>query len=200
VIVLGIETSCDETAAAVYDTALGLRSHCLYSQVAIHAPFGGVVPELASRDHIRKLLPLIDRDMTEAGVTPADLAGVAYTAGPGLVGALLVGATVGVGLAVGWGLPAIPVHHMEAHLLAALLEDEPPAFPFVALLVSGGHTLLIEVSAAGRYRILGETLDDAATRPLLCELWMEISSSRETNHRMRALAASAPRGSHLTPT
>ncbi len=162
VIVLGIETSCDETAAAVYDSARGLRSHCLYSQVAIHAPFGGVVPELASRDHIRKLLPLIDRALVEAGVTPADLAGVAYTAGPGLVGALLVGATVGVGLAVGWGLPAVPVHHMEAHLLAALLEDDPPAFPFVALLVSGGHTLLIEVAGIGRYRILGETLDDAA--------------------------------------
>lgn len=162
VIVLGIETSCDETAAAVYDTALGLRSHCLFSQVAIHAPFGGVVPELASRDHIRKLLPLIDRALVEAGVTPSDLSGVAYTAGPGLVGALLVGATVGVGLAVGWGLPAVPVHHMEAHLLAALLEDEPPAFPFVALLVSGGHTLLVEVAGTGRYRILGETLDDAA--------------------------------------
>lgn len=162
VIVLGIETSCDETAAAVYDTARGLRSHCLYSQVAIHAPFGGVVPELASRDHIRKLLPLIDRALAEAAVTPTDLSGVAYTAGPGLVGALLVGATVGVGLAVGWGLPAVPVHHLEAHLLAALIEDEPPTFPFVALLVSGGHTLLIEVSGLGRYRILGETLDDAA--------------------------------------
>jgi N6-L-threonylcarbamoyladenine synthase len=162
VIVLGIETSCDETAAAVYDSARGLRSHCLHSQVAIHAPFGGVVPELASRDHIRKLLPLIDRALAEAAVTPADLAGVAYTAGPGLVGALLVGATVGVGLAVGWGLPAVPVHHMEAHLLAALLEDESPDFPFVALLVSGGHTLLIEVAGLGRYRILGETLDDAA--------------------------------------
>jgi N6-L-threonylcarbamoyladenine synthase len=161
-IVLGIETSCDETAAAVYDTARGLRSHCLYSQVATHAPYGGVVPELASRDHIRKLLPLIDSAMASAGVAPTDLAGVAYTAGPGLVGALLVGATVGVGLAVGWGLPAVPVHHMEAHLLAVLLEDEQPAFPFVALLVSGGHTLLVEVEGLGLYRILGETLDDAA--------------------------------------
>ncbi len=161
-IVLGIETSCDETAAAVYDTARGLRSHCLYSQVATHAPFGGVVPELASRDHIRKLLPLVDRALREAGVIPGDLAGVAYTAGPGLVGALLVGATVGVGLAVGWGVPAVPVHHMEAHLLAALLEDEQPDFPFVALLVSGGHSLLVEVAGLGRYRILGETLDDAA--------------------------------------
>jgi N6-L-threonylcarbamoyladenine synthase len=162
VIVLGIETSCDETAAAVYDTARGLRSHCLYSQVGTHAPYGGVVPELASRDHIRKLLPLVDAALERAGVVPADLAGVAYTAGPGLVGALLVGATVGVGLAVGWGIPAIPVHHMEAHLLAALLEDEQPRFPFVALLVSGGHSLLVEVAGIGRYRILGETLDDAA--------------------------------------
>ena len=162
VIVLGIETSCDETAAAVYDTARGLRSHCLFSQVATHAPFGGVVPELASRDHIRKLLPIIDTALSRAGVGPGDLSGVAYTAGPGLVGALLVGATVGVGLAVGWGLPAVPVHHMEAHLLAALLEDEKPEFPFVALLVSGGHSLLVEVAGLGRYRILGETLDDAA--------------------------------------
>jgi N6-L-threonylcarbamoyladenine synthase len=162
VIVLGIETSCDETAAAVYDTARGLRSHCLYSQVATHAPFGGVVPELASRDHIRKLLPLIDTALVRAGVDPPELAGVAYTAGPGLVGALLVGATVGVGLAMGWGIPAVPVHHMEAHLLAALLEDDKPEFPFVALLVSGGHSLLVEVAGLGRYRILGETLDDAA--------------------------------------
>jgi len=162
VIVLGIETSCDETAAAVYDTARGLRSHCLYSQVATHAPFGGVVPELASRDHIRKLLPLIDTALVRAGVDPPELAGVAYTAGPGLVGALLVGATVGVGLAMGWGIPAVPVHHMEAHLLAALLEDDQPEFPFVALLVSGGHSLLVEVAGLGRYRILGETLDDAA--------------------------------------
>jgi len=162
VIVLGIETSCDETAAAVYDSARGLRSHCLHSQVATHAPFGGVVPELASRDHIRKLLPLIDRSLADAGVTPADLGGIAYTAGPGLVGALLVGATVGVGLAVGWNLPAVPVHHMEAHLLAVLLESDPPRFPFVALLVSGGHTLLIEVAGVGHYRVLGETLDDAA--------------------------------------
>ncbi len=161
-IVLGIETSCDETAAAVYDGERGLRSHCLYSQISTHQPFGGVVPELASRDHIRKLLPLVDRALAEAGVTPTDLSAVAYTAGPGLVGALLVGATVGVGLAVGWRIPAVPVHHMEAHLLAALLEDDPPAFPFVALLVSGGHTLLVDVADFGRYAILGETLDDAA--------------------------------------
>ncbi|MBN8281429.1 MAG: tRNA (adenosine(37)-N6)-threonylcarbamoyltransferase complex transferase subunit TsaD, partial [Gammaproteobacteria bacterium] len=161
-IVLGIETSCDETATAVYDAARGLRSHCLYSQVATHAPYGGVVPELASRDHIRKLLPLVDTALTRAGVAPGDLSAVAYTAGPGLVGALLVGATVGVGLAAGWGIPAVPVHHMEAHLLAALLEGDKPAFPFVALLVSGGHSMLVEVAGLGRYRILGETVDDAA--------------------------------------
>lgn len=161
-IVLGIETSCDETATAVYDEARGLRSHCLYSQVATHAPYGGVVPELASRDHIRKLLPLVDAALARAGVGPGDVSAVAYTAGPGLVGALLVGATVGVGLATGWGIPAVPVHHMEAHLLAALLEDEKPAFPFIALLVSGGHSMLVEVAGLGRYRILGETVDDAA--------------------------------------
>lgn len=161
-IVLGLETSCDETAAAVYDAASGLRSHCLFSQVETHAPFGGVVPELASRDHIRKLMPLVEEALAQAGVRPQELSGVAYTAGPGLVGALLVGATTGVGLALGWGIPAIPVHHMEAHLLAALLEPEPPGFPFVALLVSGGHTLLVEVGGLGIYRILGETLDDAA--------------------------------------
>jgi len=161
VLVLGLETSCDETAAAVYDPTRGLRSHCLYSQVATHAPFGGVVPELASRDHVRKLLPLVQAALDQAGVVPGELEGVAYTAGPGLVGALLVGATVGVGLALGYGVPAIPVHHMEAHLLAALLEDDRPAFPFLALLVSGGHTLLVAVEGLGRYRILGETLDDA---------------------------------------
>ena len=120
-IVLGIETSCDETAVAVYDAALGLRSHCLYSQVATHAPFGGVVPELASRDHIRKLLPLVDQALAGAGVAPADLSAVAYTAGPGLVGALLVGATVGVGLAVGWGIPAVPVHHIAQKCMFATI-------------------------------------------------------------------------------
>jgi N6-L-threonylcarbamoyladenine synthase len=147
---------------AIYDGARGLRSHCLYSQVATHAPFGGVVPELASRDHIRKILPLVEAALEQAQVETGELAGVAYTAGPGLVGALLVGATVGVGLALGYGVAAIPVHHMEAHLLAALLEDDPPAFPFLALLVSGGHTMLVAVAGLGEYRILGETLDDAA--------------------------------------
>jgi len=160
--VLGIETSCDETGVAVFDADRGLLAHQLYSQIPIHARYGGVVPELASRDHIRKLLPLIDATLTEAQITGATLDGVAYTAGPGLIGALLVGGTVAEGLAMGWGVPAIPVHHMEAHLLAVMLEDTVPVFPFVALLVSGGHTMLVDVVGPGDYRILGQTLDDAA--------------------------------------
>jgi N6-L-threonylcarbamoyladenine synthase len=160
--VLGIETSCDETGVAVYDTASGLRAHALYSQIALHAEYGGVVPELASRDHVRKLLPLIRQTLAEAGMSLSDLDGVAYTAGPGLVGALLVGAAAGRALAWALDVPAIGVHHMEGHLLAPLLEADPPAPPFVALLVSGGHTQLMEVKAIGDYRLLGETLDDAA--------------------------------------
>lgn len=160
--ILGIETSCDETAVAIYDRERGLLAHLIHSQIATHAPYGGVVPELASRDHIRKLLPMVDACLAEAGLRGPQLAGVAYTAGPGLIGALLVGATMAVGLATAWGLPAIPVHHMEAHLLAPLLEPERPAFPFVALLVSGGHSMLVQVDGPGRYRILGQTLDDAA--------------------------------------
>lgn len=163
--VLGIETSCDETGVAVYDTDAGLLAHALYSQIALHAEYGGVVPELASRDHVRKLLPLIRQTLDEAGMEVEDIDGVAYTAGPGLAGALLVGA--GVARALAWGLdkPAVAVHHMEGHLLAPLLEDDPrgrPEPPFVALLVSGGHTQLVAVDAIGRYRLLGETLDDAA--------------------------------------
>ena len=164
--VLGIESSCDETGVAVYDTALsgavGLRAHAVYSQVALHAEYGGVVPELASRDHVRKLLPLIRQTLAEADLSVADLDGVAYTAGPGLVGALLVGAGVARSLAWALDLPAVGVHHMEGHLLAPLMEDDPPAAPFVALLVSGGHTQLVAVDAIGAYRLLGETLDDAA--------------------------------------
>ena len=164
--VLGIETSCDETGVAVYDTALtgaaGLRAHAVYSQIALHAEYGGVVPELASRDHVRKLLPLIRQTLAEAGLTVNDLDGVAYTAGPGLVGALLVGAGLARSLAWALDVPAIGVHHMEGHLLAPLMEDDPPEAPFVALLVSGGHTQLVAVDAIGRYRLLGETLDDAA--------------------------------------
>jgi N6-L-threonylcarbamoyladenine synthase len=164
--VLGIETSCDETGVAVYDTGLsgaaGLRAHAVYSQIALHAEYGGVVPELASRDHVRKLLPLIRQTLGEAGLGMQDLDGVAYTAGPGLVGALLVGAGVARSLAWALDVPAVGVHHMEGHLLAPLMEDDPPEPPFVALLVSGGHTQLVAVDAIGRYRLLGETLDDAA--------------------------------------
>ena len=161
--VLGIESSCDETGVAVYDTgAGGLRAHAVYSQIALHAEYGGVVPELASRDHVRKLLPLIRQTLAEAGLSTADIDGVAYTAGPGLVGALLVGAGVARSLAWALDVPAIGVHHMEGHLLAPLMEDDAPAPPFVALLVSGGHTQLVAVDAIGAYRLLGETLDDAA--------------------------------------
>src|SRR5688500_11114515 len=160
--VLGIETSCDETGVAVYDTDRGLLSHALFSQVDLHAAYGGVVPELASRDHVRKLLPLVRQTLAEAGLGLKDLDGVAYTAGPGLVGALLVGAAAGRALAWSLDRPAIGVHHMEGHLLAPLMEADPPQPPFVALLVSGGHTQLVEVAAIGRYRLLGDTLDDAA--------------------------------------
>lgn len=159
--VLGIETSCDETGVALYDSQQGLLGHALHTQVALHAEYGGVVPELASRDHVRKLLPLLKRLMGDAGVGRDDISAVAYTAGPGLMGALLVGAAVGRSLAWTWGVPAIAVHHMEGHLLAPMLEEESPAFPFVALLVSGGHTQLIAVEGIGRYRLLGQSLDDA---------------------------------------
>ena len=160
--VLGIETSCDETGVAVYDGRRGLLlGHAVHSQVALHADYGGVVPELASRDHVRKTLPLIEHVLAAAGLDGRELGGVAYTAGPGLVGALLVGAVVARALAWGWGVPTLAVHHMEGHLLAPLMEADPPAFPFVALLVSGGHTQLIEVAGLGRYRLLGDTRDDA---------------------------------------
>lgn len=160
--VLGIETSCDETAAAVYDGQAGLLSHRLYSQVAMHAEYGGVVPELASRDHVRKLLPLIQAALADAGVRADEIDGIAYTAGPGLVGALLVGASVARSLAFAWNKPALGVHHLEGHLLAPMLEEAPPEFPFLALLVSGGHTLLAEVRGLGDYQIIGSSMDDAA--------------------------------------
>jgi len=160
--VLGVETSCDETGVAVYEHGRGLLAHTLYSQISLHADYGGVVPELASRDHVRKLLPLISETLGAAGLKIGDLGGVAYTAGPGLVGALLVGAAAARSLAWALEIPAIAVHHMEGHLLAPLLEAEPPKPPFVALLVSGGHSMLIEVAAIGRYTLLGDTLDDAA--------------------------------------
>ncbi|MDC8013167.1 tRNA (adenosine(37)-N6)-threonylcarbamoyltransferase complex transferase subunit TsaD [Tahibacter soli] len=159
---LGIESSCDETGVAVYDIERGLLAHRLYSQIRLHAEYGGVVPELASRDHVRKLLPLVRETLAAAGIGVGDLGGVAYTAGPGLIGALLVGASAARALAWSLDVPAIGVHHMEGHLLAPLLETESPAPPFVALLVSGGHSMLIAVDAIGSYRLLGDTLDDAA--------------------------------------
>lgn len=160
--VLGIETSCDETGVAIYDSARGLLANQLHSQARLHDPYGGVVPELASRDHIRRISPLINAAMGEAGLVSDAIDGVAYTAGPGLAGALLVGASVGRSLAYAWGAPAVGVHHMEAHLLAVMLEEERPDYPFLALLVSGGHTQLVEVRALGDYAMLGESLDDAA--------------------------------------
>lgn len=160
--VLGIETSCDETGIALYDSEKGLLGHSLYSQIALHSEYGGVVPELASRDHVRKTLPLISEVLASARLTKQDIDAVAYTSGPGLVGALMVGACIGRALAYAWGVPAVGVHHMEGHLLAPMLEAQPPAFPFVALLVSGGHTQLVQVDGIGRYTLLGESLDDAA--------------------------------------
>jgi N6-L-threonylcarbamoyladenine synthase len=160
--VLAIESSCDESAAAVFDDARGLLAHEIFSQVELHRIFGGVVPELASRDHVRRLLPLVKSALTRAATEPADLSGVVYTSGPGLIGALLTGAALGRSLAYAWQIPALGVHHLEAHLLAPLLEPDPPHFPHVALLVSGGHTMLIEVRAVGDYVILGQTRDDAA--------------------------------------
>lgn len=160
--VLGIETSCDETGIAIYDDELGLLANQLYSQIKVHADYGGVVPELASRDHIRKTVPLIQAALKEANLTREDIDAVAYTAGPGLVGALMVGATVGRALAFAWNVPAVAVHHMEGHLLAPMLEEKSPEFPFVALLVSGGHTQLISVTGIGEYELLGESIDDAA--------------------------------------
>ncbi len=160
--VLGIETSCDETGVAVFEPGRGVLAERLASQVAIHAAFGGVVPELASRDHIAKLLPMIEDVLAAADLKLADLDAIAYTAGPGLIGALMVGGSLAASLAYGLKCPAVPVHHLEGHLLACMLEDDAPAFPFLALLVSGGHTQLIDVAGLGRYRIIGETLDDAA--------------------------------------
>jgi N6-L-threonylcarbamoyladenine synthase len=160
--ILALESSCDESAAAVLDSRQGLLAHELFSQVELHRIYGGVVPELASRDHVQKLLPLVRSALRQAGTQPQDLSGVAYTAGPGLIGALLTGAALARSLAYAWSVPAIAVHHLEGHLLAPMLEDEPPPFPHIALLVSGGHTMLIEVQGIGRYELLGETRDDAA--------------------------------------
>ena len=159
--VLGIETSCDETGIAIYDAEQGLLAHSLYSQIEMQAAYGGIVPELASRDHVRKTLPLIEETLQQAGLRIQDINGIAYTAGPGLAGALLVGAAIGRSLGFALGIPTIGVHHMEGHLLAPMLEPTPPAFPFVALLVSGGHTQLVSVERMGHYKIMGESIDDA---------------------------------------
>ncbi|MBM7062238.1 tRNA (adenosine(37)-N6)-threonylcarbamoyltransferase complex transferase subunit TsaD [Pseudomonas sp. UL073] len=161
-LVLGLETSCDETGVALYDSERGLLADALFSQIDLHRVYGGVVPELASRDHVKRMLPLIRQVLAEAGVATTVIQGIAYTAGPGLVGALLVGASCAQALALAWGVPALGVHHMEGHLLAPMLEETPPQFPFVALLVSGGHTQLVRVDGIGRYQLLGESLDDAA--------------------------------------
>ena len=159
--VLGIETSCDDTGVAIYDNEQGLMAHALYSQISTHKEYGGVVPELAARDHIRKVIPLVDAVFKQADCVATTIDAVAYTSGPGLAGALLAGSAVAKGLAFAWNVPTIGVHHMEGHMLAPMLEESPPEFPFVALLVSGGHTLLAEVKGVGQYQILGETLDDA---------------------------------------
>jgi tRNA N6-adenosine threonylcarbamoyltransferase len=160
-IVLGIETSCDETGIAIYDSDKGLLADALYSQVELHAEYGGVVPELASRDHIRRVIPLVDEVIQQARLSSKDIQGIAYTAGPGLMGALLVGAAIGRTLAWVWKIPSVGINHMEGHLLAPMLEAKQPQFPFLALLVSGGHTLLVDVKQQGNYQILGESLDDA---------------------------------------
>ena len=161
-LVLGLETSCDETGVALYDSERGLLAAALFSQIDLHRAYGGVVPELASRDHVKRMLPLIRQVLAEADCVPTEIDAIAYTAGPGLVGALLVGASCAQALAFAWGIPALGVHHMEGHLLAPMLEEQPPEFPFVALLVSGGHTQLVRVDGIGQYELLGETLDDAA--------------------------------------
>jgi len=160
--VLGLETSCDETGVALYDSERGLLADALFSQIDLHRVYGGVVPELASRDHVKRMLPLIRQVLAEADCGAEQVDAIAYTAGPGLVGALLVGASCAQALAFAWGIPALGVHHMEGHLLAPMLEEQPPEFPFVALLVSGGHTQLVRVDGIGRYQLLGESLDDAA--------------------------------------
>jgi N6-L-threonylcarbamoyladenine synthase len=160
--VLGIETSCDETGIAIYDSEQGLLAHELYSQVKLHADYGGVVPELASRDHVRKIVPLVQRTLASANLTKNDIDGIAYTRGPGLIGALLVGSSMARALAFAWGIPSVGVHHMEGHLLAPMLDENAPGFPFVALLVSGGHSMLVDVRGIGQYTVLGESVDDAA--------------------------------------
>lgn len=198
-LILGIETSCDETGVAVYDTQRGLLAHRLYSQIALHSEYGGVVPELASRDHVRKLLPLIDEVLHAAAAKPEDFDGIAYTAGPGLIGALLVGACFGRSLAFAWDVPAIGVHHMEGHLLAPLLEPNPPAFPFVALLVSGGHTQLVDVEGIGQYQLVANRSMmpqvKHSTRPPRCLTSTTLAARRWPSLPQQAIATgSASRG------
>ncbi len=198
--ILGIESSCDETGVAVYDADLGLLSHRLHSQIAMHRAYGGVVPELASRDHVRRLLPLVREALADAKSAPASIDGIAYTAGPGLIGALLVGASFAAGLGLAWGKPVLGIHHLEGHLLAPLLEADPPRFPFLALLVSGGHTQLVDVAGLGQYRILGETLDDAVGRGLRQDrqaIGAAVSGrrrARRTRRKMAGAAASRSQG------
>jgi N6-L-threonylcarbamoyladenine synthase len=160
--ILGIETSCDETAIAIFDEQKGIIAHQLYSQIELHGEYGGVVPELASRDHVRKIIPLVDAAFKQANIGHEALSAIAFTQGPGLIGALLVGATVGQSLAFAWKLPSIGIHHLEGHLLAPMLEENQPEYPFLALLVSGGHTMLVDVKGLGEYQIIGESIDDAA--------------------------------------
>ena len=193
--VLGIESSCDETGVAVYDTAQGLLAHRVYSQIALHQAYGGVVPELASRDHVLRLLPLIRETLAAAKLEVRDLEGIAYTSGPGLVGALLVGAAAARALAWSLEIPAVGVHHMEGHLLAPLLEADAPKPPFVALLVSGGHTQLIDVAAIGSYRLLGDTLDDAVGEAFDKTAKM-MGLPYPGGPELAALAASGIRGRH----
>ena len=196
--VLGIETSCDESGVAVYDSERGLLADVLYSQVKLHERFGGVVPELASRDHIRKTLPLVQEVLEKAGTSLDELDGIAYTAGPGLIGALLVGASIGRSLGLALGIPAIGVHHMEGHLLAPMLEENPPSFPFVALLVSGGHTQLVLVEGIGRYQLLGESLDDAAGEAF-DKVGKMLGLAYPGGPRVAALAASGTPGRYVFP-
>ncbi len=196
--VLGIETSCDETGIALYDSERGLLADALYSQIEMHNDYGGVVPELASRDHVRRVLPLINEVMNQAGCTQSDVDAIAYTRGPGLIGALMVGSAIAKSIAWAWDIPVMGVHHMEGHLLAPMLEDNPPAFPFVALLVSGGHTQLVEVEGIGSYKLLGESLDDAAGEAF-DKAAMMLGLNYPGGPRIAALAESGEQGRFRFP-
>jgi N6-L-threonylcarbamoyladenine synthase len=196
--VLGIESSCDETGIALYDTEKGLLAHALFSQIEMHAEYGGVVPELASRDHIQKTLPLMQQVLDEAGLQRKDIDAVAYTAGPGLVGALLVGAAIGRSLAWALNIPALPINHMEGHLLSPLLEANPPAFPFVSLLISGGHTLLVDVKGVGEYQLMGESIDDAVGEAFDKTAKM-LGLGYPGGPALAALAEKGQEGAHIFP-